>query len=77
MQEQVADMKRASTCRTSQDTAPLGTAEEQWSMALLDAAATVHVKAAQLEQVTLYHNQMENIRSFLKRLTGEMAKLSL
>ncbi|CAL8392592.1 unnamed protein product, partial [Gadus morhua 'NCC'] len=77
VQEQVADMKRASTCRTSQDTAPLGTAEEQWSMALLDAAATVQVKAAQLEQVTLYHNQMENIRSFLKRLTGEMAKLSL
>ncbi|CAL8393150.1 unnamed protein product [Arctogadus glacialis] len=77
VQEQVADMKRASTCRTSQDPEPLGTAEEQWSVALLDAAATVQVKAAQLEQVTLYHNQMENIRSFLKRLTGEMAMLSL
>ena len=70
-------MKRASTCRKSQDPETLRTAEERWSVALLDAAATVQVKAAQLEQVNRYHKQMGDIRSFLERLTGEMEKLSL
>ncbi|CAL8314621.1 unnamed protein product [Lota lota] len=77
VQEQVADMKRGSTYRTSQDPETLKTTEERWSVALLDAAATVQVKAAQLEQVTRYHKQMEDIRSFLERLAGEMEKLSL
>ena len=77
VQEQVADMKCVSTCGVSHDLEALRTTEERWSLALLDAAATVQVKAAQLDQVTQYHKQMADIRSFLERLAGEKEMLSL
>lgn len=51
--------------------------EEQSSVALLDASATVQVKAAQLEQVIGFHTQMRIIRAFLEVLAVEKEKLSL
>lgn len=51
--------------------------EGQLSAALLDASATVQVKAVQLEQVKGYHTQMRIIRAFLEVLAVEKEKLSL
>lgn len=49
----------------------------QWSAALLDASATVQVKATQLDQVKEYHKQMRLIRAFLEVLAAEKEKMSL
>lgn len=51
--------------------------EGQWGDALLDASATVHVKATQLDQVKDYHKQMKVIRAFLQVLHGERDKMDL
>lgn len=51
--------------------------EGQWGDALLDASATVHVKATQLDQVKDYHKQMKVIRAFLQVLQGERDKMDL
>ncbi|KAM7395095.1 hypothetical protein PAMA_006717 [Pampus argenteus] len=51
--------------------------EGQWSAALLDASATVQVKAAQLDQVKMYHRQMKITRAFLDILAAEKEKSSL
>lgn len=51
--------------------------EGQWSAALLDASATVQVKATQLHQVKEYHKQMRIIRAFLEVLAVEKEKISL
>lgn len=51
--------------------------EGQWSAALLDASATVQVKATQLAQVQEYHKQMRIIRAFLEVLASEKEKCSL
>lgn len=51
--------------------------EGQWSVALLDASATVQVKATQLQQVKEYHTQMRIIRAFLEVLAVEKEKMSL
>lgn len=76
MQEQVATMKSWNATRVCDPNA-LKRAEEQWSAALLDASATVQVKAAQLEQVKLYHKQMKMTRAFLEVLAAEKEKMSL
>lgn len=55
----------------------LKSAEEQWSAALLDASATVQVKAAQLDQVKQYHKQMKITRAFLEVVAVEKDKMSL
>lgn len=52
-------------------------AEGQWRAALLDASATVQVKAAQLDQVKQYHRQMKLTRAFLEVLAAEREKMSL
>lgn len=69
MHEQVAAMKSS--------TGALKSAEGQWSAALLDASATVQVKAAQLDQVKQYHRQMKITRAFLEVLAAEKEKMSL
>lgn len=51
--------------------------EGQWSAALLDASATVQVKAAQLDQVKQYHKQISITRAFLDVLASEKEKRSL
>lgn len=51
--------------------------EGQWSAALLDASATVQVKATQLTEVQEYHKQMRIIRAFLEVLASEKEKGSL
>lgn len=51
--------------------------EGQWSAALLDASATVQVKATQLTEVQEYHKQMRIIRAFLEVLASEKEKCSL
>lgn len=51
--------------------------EGQWSAALLDASATVQVKATQLTEVQEYHKQMRIIRAFLEVLFSEKEKCSL
>lgn len=51
--------------------------EGQWGDALLDASATVHVKATQLDQVKDYHKQMKVTRAFLQVLHGERDKMDL
>ncbi|KAM7367651.1 hypothetical protein PAMP_013936 [Pampus punctatissimus] len=51
--------------------------EGQWSAALLDASATVQVKAAQLDQVKMYHRQMKITRAFLDILAAEKEKSNL
>lgn len=76
MQEQVAAMKSWSSSSVC-DPNVLKRAEEQWSAALLDASATVQVKAAQLEHVKLYHKQMNMTRAFLEDLAAEKEKMSL
>uniref|UniRef100_A0AAQ6IQR6 KASH domain-containing protein n=1 Tax=Anabas testudineus TaxID=64144 RepID=A0AAQ6IQR6_ANATE len=76
VQEQVATMKSWNATRVCDPNA-LKRAEEQWSAALLDASATVQVKAAQLDQVKLYHKQMKMTRAFLEVLAAEKEKMSL
>lgn len=51
--------------------------EGQWSVALLDASATVQVKATQLDQIKQYHKQTRMIKSFLEVLAVEKEKTSL
>jgi len=78
VQEQVAGMKRARPGKPSQEPGGgAGTTEDRWTVALLDAAATVQVKAVQLGQVTGYQERTDHIRSFLEELAGDMEKLSL
>lgn len=50
--------------------------EGQWGDALLDASATVHVKATQLGQVEDYHKQMKVTRALLQLLQGERDKMN-
>nr|XP_046228198.1 nesprin-2 isoform X4 [Scatophagus argus] len=76
VQEQVASMKSMSATRISNPDA-LKRVEGQLSAALLDASATVQVKAAQLDQVKRYHKQMRIIRDFLEFLAAEKEKMSL
>lgn len=51
--------------------------EGQWGDALLDASATVHVKATQLGQVEDYHKQMKVLRAFLQVLEGKKDQMDL
>ncbi|KAM8832006.1 nesprin-2a isoform 3-T3 [Spinachia spinachia] len=76
VQEQVANMKSMSGARVCD---PDGTkrSERQLSAALLDASATVQVKAAQLDQVKDYHKRMKITRAFLEVVAAEKDKLSL
>lgn len=76
MQDQVATMKSTSDARIC-DADTWKRVEGQWSAALLDASATVQVKAAQLQQVKEYHKQMKITRAFLEVLTTEKDKMSL
>ncbi|XP_069017780.1 nesprin-2a isoform X4 [Embiotoca jacksoni] len=75
VQEQVATMKNMSTTGVC-DPNTLKCAEGQWSAALLDASATVQVKATQLDQVKLYHRQMKITRAFLEVIGAEKEKMS-
>ncbi|XP_022621783.1 nesprin-1-like [Seriola dumerili] len=76
VQERVATMKSMSAAWEC-DPIALKRAEGQWSAALLDASATVQVKAAQLDQVRRYHKQMKMTRVFLEVLAAEKEKMSL
>lgn len=76
MQDQVAAMKSAMAGRVC-DPDSLKRVEGQWGDALLDASATVHVKATQLVQVKEYHKQMKLVRAFLQVLHGEKDKTNL
>lgn len=49
----------------------------RWDAALMDASATAHIKAAQLEQVREYHRQLNAIRAFLQRLQAEEDQINL
>lgn len=69
-------MKSTSASRIC-DAGALKRVEGQWSAALLDASATVQVKAAQLDQVKQYHKQMRIIRALLEVLDAERDKMSL
>nr|XP_054604094.1 nesprin-2 isoform X2 [Nothobranchius furzeri] len=53
------------------------TVSDQWRAALLEASATVQVKAAQLDQVKKYHLQMRITRAFLEVVAAKKAKMSL
>ncbi|XP_062267756.1 nesprin-1 isoform X1 [Platichthys flesus] len=76
VQERVATMKNTSAAR-DWDPSAWKRAEGQCSAALLDASATVQVKAAQLDQVRQYHRQMKMMRAFLEVLADEKEKMSL
>lgn len=76
MQEQVARIKSMSAARIC-DPDALKSLEGQWSAALLDASATVQVKAAQLDQVKQYHKLIKITRAFLEVLAVEKDKMSL
>ncbi|XP_059211817.1 nesprin-1 [Centropristis striata] len=76
VQEQVATMKSMCSARIC-DPDALKRVEGQWSAALLDASATVQVKAAQLDQVKQYHKQMKITRTFLQVVAAEKDKMSL
>ncbi|KAI3364132.1 hypothetical protein L3Q82_010949, partial [Scortum barcoo] len=76
VQEQVVSMKNMNASRIC-DPDALKRVEAQWSAALLDASATVQVKAAQLDQVKQYHKQMKITRAFLEVLAAEKDKMSL
>lgn len=52
-------------------------AEVLWSTALVDASATVEVKAAQLDQVRQFHRDMKVTRVFLQVLATEKEAMSL
>ncbi|XP_067338852.1 nesprin-2 isoform X4 [Channa argus] len=75
VEEQVATMKSWSATMVCDPI--LKRAEEEWSAALLDASATVQVKAAQLEEVRQYHKHMKMARAFLEVLAAEKEKMSL
>ncbi|KAM6915050.1 nesprin-2-like [Xenentodon cancila] len=72
VQEQVAIMKS-----NVSDPKALKRAEGQWSAALLDASATVQVKAAQLDQVRQYHQKMKTTKAFLEVVAAEKKNMSL
>ncbi|XP_062293145.1 nesprin-2 isoform X5 [Scomber scombrus] len=74
--EQVATMKKSCSVGVC-DPGYLKSIEGQWSAALLDASATVQVKAAQLDQVKQYHKQISITRAFLDVLAAEKEKRSL
>lgn len=76
VQEQVATLKNSGASKACEPSA-LNSAAGQWSAALLDASATVQVKAAQLEQVKQYHKQMKLTRAFLEVIAAEKEKTSL
>ncbi|XP_031717653.1 nesprin-2a isoform X2 [Anarrhichthys ocellatus] len=76
VQEQVATLKSMSGARI-RDPDALKRFEGQWSAALLDASATVQVKAAQLDQAKEYHKQMKITRAFLEVVAEEKDKMSL
>ncbi len=69
-------MKSLSTARICEPDL-IKSVEGQCSAALLDASATVQVKAAQMDQVKQYHKQMKIIRAFLEVLATEKDKMSL
>ncbi|XP_037606336.1 nesprin-2-like isoform X2 [Sebastes umbrosus] len=75
VQDQVAIMKSVSGAVCDPDA--LKRVEGQGSAALLDASATVQVKAAQLDQVKQYHKQMKLTRAFLEVVADEKDKMSL
>ncbi|XP_014859415.1 PREDICTED: nesprin-2-like isoform X6 [Poecilia mexicana] len=75
VQEQVASIK--SNVTTVSDPKASERAEAEWSSALLDASATVQVKAAQLDLVKQYHLQKKNARAFLEVVAAEKEKMSL
>lgn len=74
--EQVATMRSMTAAKVC-DPAVLKRLEGRWNTALLNASATVHVKATQLAEVQAYHKQMRIIRAFLEVLAGEREKSSL
>ncbi|XP_039874015.1 nesprin-2 isoform X3 [Simochromis diagramma] len=76
VQEQVATLKNSGASKACEPSA-LNSAAGQWSAALLDASATLQVKAAQLEQVKQYHKQMKLTRAFLEVIAAEKEKTSL
>ncbi|KAM6906809.1 nesprin-2a [Lycodopsis pacificus] len=76
VQEQVATWKSMSGARI-RDPDALKRVEEQWSAALLDASATVQVKAAQLDQAKEYRKRMKITRAFLEVVAEEKDKMSL
>ncbi|XP_060907682.1 nesprin-2-like isoform X3 [Labrus mixtus] len=76
VQDQVAAMKSKSGARVCAPDA-LKSVEAQCSAALLDASATVQVKAAQLDQVKRYQREMKIIRAFLAVVAVEKEKMSL
>ncbi|MEQ2202511.1 hypothetical protein XENOCAPTIV_004557 [Xenoophorus captivus] len=75
VQEQVAAIQSNTTKNSDPNT--LERAEGEWSSALLDASATVQVKAAQLDQVKKYHMQKKITRVFLEVIRAEKEKMSL
>ncbi|XP_036003482.1 uncharacterized protein LOC118566189 [Fundulus heteroclitus] len=75
VQEQVAAVKSSAT--KTPDPKALERAEGEWSSVLLDASATVQVKAAQLDQVKKYHLQKKITRAFLEVIAVEKEKMSL
>ncbi|KAM4713181.1 nesprin-2a [Anableps anableps] len=75
VQEQVAAIK-SNVTKVSDPTA-LERAEVEWSSALLDASATVQVKAAQLDQVKQYHLKKKITKAFLEVIAAEKEKMSL
>ncbi|XP_068610193.1 nesprin-2a [Brachionichthys hirsutus] len=76
VQEQVATVKCMDAAQSC-DPDVLDILEGQCSAALLDASATVQVKATQLDQVKQYHKQMRLIKTFLEVLAAEKEKTSL
>lgn len=76
MLEQIAAMGSMSADRVC-DSDALRAVEGQCSAALLDASATVQVKAAQLDQVSQYHRQTRMIRAFLEVLASEKERMSM
>lgn len=76
MLEQVAAMRSMTAAKVC-DPDALKRLEGRWNAALLNASATVHVKATQLAEVQAYHKQMRIIRAFLEVLAGEREKSSL
>ncbi|KAL7388816.1 hypothetical protein ABVT39_021245 [Epinephelus coioides] len=76
VQEQVATIKSMSGARIC-DPVALRRVEGQCCAALLDASATVQVKATQLDQVKQYHRQMKITRAFMEVVATEKDKMSL
>ncbi|XP_076023194.1 nesprin-2a [Genypterus blacodes] len=74
--EQIATISCMSAYRVC-DPDALKAVEGQCSAALLDASATVQVKAAQLDQVNRYHKKTKMIRALLEVLACEKEKISL